>query len=169
MRRKLCIVGLFALLVILLSFSGPASAAAGQQVKIPYVISSTSGTGWWTGIAITNNDNETISDMELQFYTDQGASYYEVVFKTGSDPDLELDPGLSPVKIYYKTDLAEISPFAMLVNTVDGFYTGEGTKTLPTDTGSILLYHTGTAEFSVTVYIGNSEGFAFQVFNSSAY
>lgn len=162
-------------MVFALLSSGPALAASGQQVKIPYVVSMP-GSGWWTGIAITNNANATIADMEILFTTTAGISGHTIFAKTsagGLDPAEVFEPipgPVEPMPIYvnYSTELDEIAPYAMLVNTLDGFYAGDSGKTLPAETGSITLYHSGSAAFSVTVYIGSPEGFAFQVFHSTA-
>lgn len=162
--KKAGMVG-FCLLVLLLC-SAQVYAVGGQQVKIPYVISMP-GSGWWTGIAITNNANEPITDMEILFFTNSGHSGYNI---GGTKEIMEpIDPPEIPsIYIEYSTELDEIDAYAMLVNTLDGFYAGDSTKTLPTETGSIILSHSGSAQFSVTVYIGNPDGFAFQVFESTS-
>ena len=86
-------------------------------------------------------------------------------------PILDPPPKLALPGIFmsYMTTLDEIPGNAMLINTISALYTGEGTKTLPSDAGSVLFSHSGTEEFSVTVYIGNATGFAFQVFESESY
>ncbi|MBN2808821.1 MAG: hypothetical protein JXR80_04940 [Deltaproteobacteria bacterium] len=161
MRKKqmiLCLVSLMCAMVF-----GSTFALAGQTVKIPYVVSDDSG--WWTGLAITNHSSSAITDMKLYFTTDTGASSNlesPPVMKTAI---LDPDPMII-LPIYYNTALPEIAGNAILTNTLTGLYTGEGSKTLPSNAGSVVLTHSGNQEFSVTVYIGGPTGFAFQVFNS---
>ena len=149
-----------AIMLCAMIISGFFTLAAGdQQVKIPYVVSTG---GWWTGIAITNNSGTTITDMELSFTTDGGYSNSWGLRAAFPDPIL-------PPLVNYATDLEEIAGYAMLVNTLAILYTGDGTKTLPSDRGSVILSHTGDERFSATVFIGGPDGgFAYQVFESTA-
>lgn len=158
MRKKQLFLIATTLLCTLILSSSLTLAASGQKIKVPYVISAN---GWWTGIAITNDDATPITDMKLLFTTSDG--------DTGWTPELA-PPPQSERKgflIPYSTDIEEIAGYAIVINTVSALYTGEGTKTLPSDAGSVSFYHSGTQEFSVTVYIGNATGFAFQVFHST--
>ena len=66
----------------------------------------------------------------------------------------------------YETDLDTIAGYAILSGTLAALYAGGGTKTLPSDIGSVILYHTGSESFTVTVSIGNDNGFAYYVFES---
>ncbi len=162
MRRKQLLLIITTILCTLILSSSHTFAA--QQVKIPYVVSVGD---WWTGIAITNNSGDTITDMKLYFTTDEGASSSGLIFESIKTALPEpIIPG--PIVISYSTDLAEIAEYAMLVDSLENLYTGEGTKTLPSDTGSVIIGHTGDQEFYVTVYIGSSLGFAFQVFESTS-
>ncbi len=163
MRRKQLLLIIATILCAMLLSSSHAFAA--QQVKIPYVMSVGD---WWTGIAITNNSGDSITDMKLYFTTDEGASgWYMPPLHIATTPESERTAPLG-ILMPYATDLAEIAGYAMLVDSLENLYTGEGTKTLPSDTGSVIIGHTGDQEFSVTVYIGSSLGFAFQVFESTS-
>ena len=156
MRKKQTLLIIATLLCALILSSSLALAA--QQVKVPYVVSTG---GWWTGIAITNNSGTTITDMELFFTTDGGASNSWGLRAVFPDP-------IFPPIVNYSTDLEEIAGYAMLVNTLAILYTGDGTKTLPSDRGSVVLSHTGDEQFSVTVFVGGPDGgFAYQVFEST--
>ena len=164
-NRFLLIAGLFCALFI----CSTSIALSAQQVEIPYVIS---GDGWWTGIAITNEAGTEIDDMKISFTTDTGATggYFLPFLKSvaiGPIPGPGDHPGIPKIWVDYETDIAAIAGNAILAKTIDGFYSGEGSKVLPSTTGSITLSHTGSEKFSVTVYIGNDNGFGFQVFRSS--
>ncbi|MBN2707279.1 MAG: hypothetical protein JXR89_12690 [Deltaproteobacteria bacterium] len=157
---------LLTMIVGILLWAGPLLAlSGGQQVKIPYVVSMPDA-GWWTGIAITNDSGEIITNMELAFTTASG--YSGLIFKTRAVTEPIVGPIGPIVPISYTTTLEDIAAHAILVNTLDALYTGSGSKTLPSETGSIVLSHTGSAPFYVTLYIGNPEGFAFQVFKSES-
>ena len=161
-RKQLLLIITTVLCTLILSSS---LVLGDQQVKIPYVVS----TGdWWTGITITNNSSNPITDMKLSFTKNNGASgWYMPPLHIATPPPSERT---APLGIFmpYATNLEEIAGHALLVNTVAALYTGDGTKTLPSENGSVILSHTGSEQFSVTVYIGSSLGFAFQVFESSS-
>ncbi len=168
-KRFLLIAGLFCALIIF----GASTVMSAQQVKIPYVVS---GDGWWTGIAITNDSDTAIEDMKLYFTTKAGTSghyfYNKTALPPAIDPDLhpDLDPGIIiPGKVWvdYKSDISTIPKRALIAKTIDDFYAGEGSASLPSTSGSVVFNHPGDEKFSVTVYIGSSTGFAFQVFEST--
>ncbi len=169
-NRFLLIACLFCALIICSS----SIAMSAQQVKIPYVVS---GDGWWTGIAITNESDDSIDDMKLSYTTNEGASgVYVYIRKAVIGPIAPPGPGIidphAPIipKIWsaYETNLAAIDGHALVAKTIDDFYSGDGTKTLPSDSGSVVFSHEGAEKFYVTVYIGSATGFAFQVFESTA-
>ena len=165
MRKKQLLL-IIATILCALILSSSMSFAAGQQVKIPYVISNDAG--WWTGIAITNNSGDPITDMKLYFTTNTGASNSLMAPQPKTlIPDPKIPDPIIPRIIFYNTTLDDISGNAQLSNTIDRFYTGEGSKTLPSGTGSVVFSHPGDEEFAVTVYIGYGTGFAFQCFISS--
>ncbi len=163
-NRFLLIACLFCALIICSS----SIAMSAQQVKIPYVIS---GDGWWTGIAITNESDDSIDDMKLSYTTNEGASGVYVYIRKAVGP-IAPPGGVNPIipKIWsaYETNLAAIDGHALVAKTIDDFYSGDGTKTLPSDSGSVVFSHEGAEKFYVTVYIGSATGFAFQVFESTA-
>lgn len=169
MRKKQILLIIAAILWALVISSSISLAASGQQVKIPYVVSMADA-GWWTGIAITNDSGDPITDMKLTFITNNGNSGAFITLKG----DFYFEPGpigpapIGKVWMSYATDLAEIAGHAQLVDTLAGLYAGEGIKTLPSDYGSVVLSHTGSEQFSVTVYIGSPDGFAYQVFKSES-
>ncbi len=153
-RKQLSLIIATMLCALILSSS---SVFAGQKVNVPYVVSALD---WWTGIAITNNSVDPITEMKLYFTTSTGASgFYTQPF----DPLPKL--AIPGIFINYMTNLDEIAGSAMLIGTISALYA----KTLPSDAGSVLFSHSGSEKFSVTVYIGNSAGFAFQVFESESY
>ena len=162
-KRFLLIAGLFCALIIF----GASTVMSAQQVKIPYVVS---GDGWWTGIAITNSADTEIEDMKLSFTTKDGATGHFAFFKTAVfEPiDDKVDP-IIPVKrwIPYTSEIPTIAKRALVAKTIDNFYAGEGSTSLPSSSGSVIFSHPGDEKFSVTVYIGGPNGFAFQVFESS--
>jgi len=170
-NRFLLIACLFCALIICSS----SIALSAQQVKIPYVIS---GDGWWTGIAITNESDDSIEDMKLSYTTNEGASgVYVYIRKAVIGPiDPPLGPGeikppvpaLPKIWMAYETNLEAIDGHALVAKTINGFYSGDGAKTLPSDSGSVVFSHEGSEKFYVTVYIGSATGFAFQVFESTA-
>jgi len=167
MRKKQLLLIIATIMCALILSSSMTFAT--EEVKIPYVISAD---GWWTGIAITNNSGDPITDMKLYFTTNTGASSASMLpIKTlvlGPVIPGPVIPGpIIPHTIFFNTTLNEIPAHAQLTNTIDGFYTGVGTKTLPSGTGSVVFSNPGNEEFSVTVYIGSPNGFAFQVFNST--
>jgi len=150
------------LCALILGYSAIAMSA--QQVKVPYVVSNGS---WWTGIAITNESNDPIDDMTIYYTTKDGVQgKWSVPFRKTVDSNNKLVL-IKKKWIPYSTSLPTIAGHAILVNTVDGLYKGSGTKTLPSDPGSIILKHNGNQKFSVTVYIGSGSGFAFQTFEST--
>lgn len=171
-KRFLLITGLFCALIIF----GASTVMSAQQVKIPYVISDGN---WWTGIAITNNADTAIEDMKLFFTTKDGASGHFYFAKTAvppvidpsipKDPLIPVDPVI-PHKLWvdYESDIATIAGGALAAKSIDDFYAGTGSASLPSTSGSVILSHPGDEKFSVTVYVGNSDGFAFQVFESTA-
>lgn len=159
-NRFLLIAGLFCALLLCCS----STAFSDQQVEIPYVIS---GDGWWTGIAITNETGTEINNMKLYFTTNMGASGVYVSVLKAAVPG-PIQPNIPKKWVDYETDIPAIGSFAILANTLANFYKGDGNKALPSSTGSIMLTHTGSEKFSVTVYIGYDNGFGFQVFKSSA-
>ncbi len=163
MKRKQILLIAATLLCALILSSSSALAASGQEVRVPYVVSSDDGS-WWTGIAITNGASSAITDMELAFTTDTGSSGY-----TSKSPMFENDRELFPF-VYYKTDLAEIAGDAILIDSLPNLYAGTDIvpKTLPSEAGSVIFSHTGDEPFFVTVYIGGPTGFAYQVFESNA-
>ena len=162
MRKKQLLL-IIATILCALILSSSMTFAAGQQVKIPYVISMDDA-GWWTGIAITNNSGDPITDMKLSFTTNEGASgSYWKIPEPPTPPFQPLERTVSPIFVPYETNLAEIDGYAQLSDSLPNLYA----KTLPSETGSVILSHTGSEEFSVTVYIGSPTGFAFQVFNST--
>ena len=67
-RKQLSLIIATLLCSLILSSS---SVFAGQKVNIPYVVSAGD---WWTGVAITNNSVDPITDMKLYFTTSTGAS-----------------------------------------------------------------------------------------------
>ena len=139
-----------------------ATVMSAQQVKVPYVVSSDS---WWTGIAITNDSDQEINDMTIYYTTKDGVQgTFVPLHKVAFEP---VEPIQPKVFVPYKTALPAISGHAMLINTLDGLYKGDSNKTLPSAPGSIILKHSGNQKFSVTVYIGSGEGFAFQTFEST--
>jgi hypothetical protein len=163
-NRFLLIASLFCALIICSS----SIAMSDQQVKIPYVIS---GDGWWTGIAITNESDNAIEDMTLYYTTDKGAS--GTFFATRSaviGPGGPGGPGDLPQKVWtaYKTNIGAIDKNSIVAKTVTDFYSGDGAKILPSNSGSVVFSHEGSEKFYVTVYIGSATGFAFQVFESTA-
>ena len=169
-NRFLLIACLFCALIICNS----TIALSAQQVKIPYVVSGYGG--WWTGIAITNESDNSIDDMTLYFTTDEGASGRNVI-RLGVDPIIPgpikpnpIIPGpIKPVPLWlaYKASVPEISKHSILAKTLADLYGANAT--LPSQRGSIVLSHTGSEKFSVTLYIGNpTGGFGFQVFKSTA-
>ncbi len=166
MRKKQLLL-IIATILCALILSSSMTFAAGQQVKIPYVISMDDA-GWWTGIAITNNSGGSITDMKLSFTTNAGVSgwYWKIPDPT---PPLPLIERTAPPGIFvpYATNLVEIDGYAQLSDSLANLYASDGAKNLPSETGSVILSHTGSEEFSVTVYIGSPDGFAFQVFNST--
>jgi hypothetical protein len=162
-NRFLLVASLFCALIICSS----SIALSAQQVKIPYVVS---GDGWWTGIAITNESDDSIEDLKLTYTTNKGASgEYVYIKKAVIGP---IDPPHGPVipKIWmaYETNLEAIDGHSIVAKTINDFYSGDGAKTLPSDSGSVVFRHEGSEKFYVTVYIGSATGFAFQVFESSA-
>ena len=161
MNKKQLLLITAAVLCALILSSSSALAASGQEVRVPYVVSSSDGS-WWTGIAITNGSGNAITDMELAFTTDTGSSRYLI---TLDGNNLEFLP-----YVYYKTDLAEIAGNAILIDSLPNLYAGTGIvpKTLPSEAGSVIFSHTGDEPFFVTVYIGGPTGFAYQVFESNA-
>ncbi len=169
-NRFLLITSLFC--TLMLCFSTIAFSA--QQVTIPYVISGYGG--WWTGIAITNESGTAIDEMKISFTTDTGATGHKVpiIGRNGlqiePDPNTipgKVDPAIPTVWVAYETDIATIAGHAMAVDLVKNFYKGDGSKTLPSERGSVTFSHPGSGKFSVTVYIGNPDGgFSFQVFES---
>ncbi|MEA1921363.1 MAG: hypothetical protein U9N63_01780 [Pseudomonadota bacterium] len=160
MRKKQLLLIIATILCALIISSSMTFAASGQQVKIPYVVSDGS---WWTGIAITNNSGDPITDMLLSFTTDEGKSggFFQPPKPPPGPPVLEREA--LPLFIPYSTELAEIDGYAQLTNSLATLYG----RNLPSDSGSVILSHTGSESFSVTVYIGSPTGFAFQVFNST--
>ncbi len=165
MRKKQTLLIIATIMCALIISSSIALAASGQQVKIPYVVSMDDA-GWWTAFAITNNSGDPITDMTLYFTTSAGASGFTLpVLDDPFDPPKLAIPGIF---INYSTVLDEIAGNAILINTLPALYTGDGTKTLPSDAGSVILAHTGDEPFSVTVYIGSPTGFAFNVKNSES-
>ena len=160
-RQLLIVIGLLCALI----FCGASIVLSAQQVKVPYIISD--GT-YWTGIAITNDSGEDIEDMTIYFTKATGVSGY---WFPSTPPKLALEDPIGPIIprwINYSTNLGTISDYAILANTVAGFYAGDTSKSLPSNTGSVILGHTGDEEFTVTVYIGNATGFAFQTYSSTA-
>ncbi len=165
-NRFLLIASLFCALVICSS----SIALSAQQVKIPYVIS---GDGWWTGIAITNESDNSIEGMKISYTTNDGASGIYVYIRSAVfepiTPPGEIDPPtLSKIWMDYETSLATIDGHAIVAKTINDFYSSDGAKTLPSDRGSVIFSHEGSEKFYVTVYIGSATGFAFQVFESTA-
>ena len=150
MKKIFILLAGFSLLLV--SLVAVAPVAAKQQVEIPYVVS-LPDQGWWTGFAITNNGDQAITLLKLKFITDAGQE------------------GSSPIFDDYQTLLAPIAKHAMRVNTLANLYAGEGDSLhppeLPSAYGSVVLSHPGDEPFSVTVFIGNPAGFAYQVFQSS--
>ena len=168
MRKKQLLL-IIATILCALILSSSMTFAAGQQVKIPYVIS-VEDTGWWTGIAITNNSGGSITDMKLSFTTNEGVSgWYWKIPEPPTPPLQPLSERTAPPGVFtpYATNLEEIEGYALLSGSLANLYAGENKKNLPSETGSVILSHTGSEEFSVTVYIGSPDGFAFQVFNST--
>ncbi len=151
-------------LMCTLIFGISAMALSAQQVKVPYVVSSDS---WWTGIAITNNSDEAITDMTLYYTTKDGVQGEFVPIKSRGLVLEPTQPIIKKIFAPYKTTLPTISGHAMLLNTLNGLYKGDSNKTLPLSPGSIILKNNGDQKFSVTVYIGSGEGFAFQTFEST--
>ncbi len=155
-RMRLMFVALLVALVSVANgwaFQPPVEGEApGQEVNIPYVVS-ISENGWWTGISITNDSDVSLEGMRLQFRTATGADGYR--------------PNKIAPFVKYETVLEEIGPRAMLVGTLSKLYSGGiAIKQLPSEYGSVRLYHPGDDPFSVTVYIGGPSGFAYQVFRS---
>ena len=163
MSRKRLLLIITTILCTLIISSSLALAVGGQQVKIPYVVS----TGdWWTGIAITNNSGDQITDMKLYFTTDRGNSNSWGLRAVLPGPVIP-GPIIPSPLVNYSTNLEEIAGYALLVDTIANLYTGDGTNTLPYDAGSLIFSHTGSEQFTITVYIGSPLGFAFQVFEST--
>ncbi|MEA3347822.1 MAG: hypothetical protein U9Q39_02040 [Pseudomonadota bacterium] len=162
-KKQLLLIAVTLLCALILSSSSAFANGGGQQVKIPYVVSMESA-GWWTGIAITNNSSSSITDMKLAFTKDNGANGWYLPPLISTPPsERSAPPGRF---IPYETDLDTISGNAILSGTLAALYAGEGTKNLPSDIGSVILYHTGSESFTVTVSIGNDNGFAYYVFES---
>ena len=164
MKRKQLLLLTATLLCALILSSSSALAVGGQQVKIPYVVSM-DDVGWWTGIAITNNSSSSITDMKLAFTKDNGANGWYMPPLLIAPPPSERSVIPGPLMLY-ETDLDTIAGNAILSGTLAALYAGEGTKSLPSDIGSVILYHTGSESFTVTVSIGNDNGFAYYVFES---
>ncbi|MCK5539401.1 MAG: hypothetical protein KAI69_00620 [Deltaproteobacteria bacterium] len=162
MKRKQLLLLVAALFCALILSSSSALAVSGQQVKVPYVVSM-SDVGWWTGIAITNNSGSAITDMKLAFTKDNGSSGWYMPPLMAPPPS---ERSVAGILMPYETDLDTISGYAILSGTMASLYAGEGTKTLPSDVGSVIFYHTGSESFTVTVSIGNANGFAYYVFES---
>ncbi len=158
MKKRTLLIAATLLCALILSSSYALSA---QQVEVPYVVS---GDGWWTGIAITNKSGDPITDMKLSFTTDEGVSGYNL---PSFDPPVKT--AIPGIFITYSTNLDEIAGHAMQVDLLSTLYTGEGTKTLPSDRGSVIFSHTGDEEFYVTAFVGGPDGgFAYQVFESDS-
>jgi hypothetical protein len=160
-RFGIAVLGCFLMLVMV--WCGSAAAVSSQEVKIPYVIS---GDGWWTGLAITNESGDAIDDMLMSFTTASGQSGKKVPpFKPHLGIASDDAGGVKNVFIPYLKQLDEIAPHAILIGTVDSLFGGDG-GSLPSSAGSVILSSESGSKFSVTVYIGNATGFAYQVFHS---
>jgi len=151
MRKNLVL--LVGALLMLLMVVAVQPAGAEQRVEIPYVVSMPD-LGWWTGLAITNNGDLVMTQVVLKFTTNSGAE------------------GSTPVFEDYQTLLPPIARRAILVDTLDNLYAGSGNTMhppeLPSQIGSVVISYPGDVPFSVTMFVGNPDGFAYQVFKSSA-
>lgn len=130
--------------IILSTWIFTGSVLADQFVRIPYMVAAG---GWSTGVAITNLSSSEITELTLDMVKENGKWH----------------DGLGN----YRTNLGTLEPYAMMTNFIVNLYGQTWNQTR--FWGEI--WHSGTEEFAVTVFVmnvttGQAEGFGFYPFFS---
>jgi len=147
MKKSMIII--LAVAVMGLSLMPAGTALGDQRVIIPYV---TQGSGWYTGVAITNLTGSTINITA-------DCPHEDGTFSVLAD----------------RVDLGEFAAYEMKVYSLDQLYNADKDPEvpLPCDRLWLWIYHSGNQQFGVAVFICNDlvgiGGYGFQQFYSESY
>jgi len=160
--KKKALSFIAAVFVIIAASAG--FAATDQVVRIPYLVNAG---GWSTGLAITNLSNSTITDLTLDLVKQDG-TWHSLPFMIDVEAsDLSHDVKAGPTGYNYRSNLGDLSPYAMLVDFLGTLYGAS----LPDSRMWGEIWHFGSQAFAVTVFVmnvttGQAEGFGFHPFFS---
>lgn len=147
MKKSMIII--LAVVVMGISLMSVGTALSDQRVIIPYV---TQGSGWYTGVAITNLTGSTITITADCVHEDG-------TFSTLND----------------RAQLGAFAAYEMKVYSLYELYNADKDPTvpLPGDRLWLWIYHSGDQQFGVAVFICNDlagiGGYGFQQFYSETF